>query len=117
MRNSPMHTGAPVPLLPLIWAYRACVPRGAWPYVGLPGGRRPLVSRAHRLFALGAPAPAYRAASEGQARAVVDAASEPLMANHHVPGMAVGIGANGKTYVFDDGVASAETGKPVTQRQ
>ena len=72
------------------------------------------------LFALGASAQASRAASEGEAerqvKSVVDSAIEPLMAKHHVPGMAVGIVANGKTYVFDYGVASAETGKPVTQR-
>src|SRR5689334_25393540 len=68
------------------------------------------------LFALGAPAQASRAASEGQVKSVVDSAIEPLIAKHHVPGMAVGIVANGKTYVFDYGMASAETGKPVTQR-
>src|ERR1700722_18864635 len=37
IRNSPMHTGAPVPLLTLIWAYRAWVPRGTWIYMGFPG--------------------------------------------------------------------------------
>ncbi|MEC5409713.1 class C beta-lactamase [Paraburkholderia sp. MPAMCS5] len=47
---------------------------------------------------------------------VVDSAIEPLMAKYHVPGMAVGIIVDGKTYVFDYGVASAETRKPVTPR-
>ena len=49
-------------------------------------------------------------------KSLVDPAIEPLMERHHVPGMAVGVIANGKTYVFDYGVASAETRKPVTQR-
>ncbi|CAB3722022.1 Beta-lactamase [Paraburkholderia phenoliruptrix] len=49
-------------------------------------------------------------------KSLVDPAIEPLMERHHVPGMAVGVIANGKTYVFDYGVASAETRQPVTQR-
>ncbi len=39
IRNSPTHTGAPVPLFTLICAYRACVPRGSRRYMGLPGSR------------------------------------------------------------------------------
>ena len=37
VRNSPMHTGAPVPLKTVSCAYRACVPRGSGTYIGLPG--------------------------------------------------------------------------------
>src|SRR5579863_6677944 len=37
MRNSPTHTGAPVPLFTLSWAYLAWVPGGTWMYMGLPG--------------------------------------------------------------------------------
>src|SRR6185437_8098146 len=36
-RNSPTHTGAPVPLYTVNWAYRAWVPRGNGTYIGLPG--------------------------------------------------------------------------------
>ncbi|WP_027798652.1 class C beta-lactamase [Paraburkholderia dilworthii] len=69
------------------------------------------------VFALSATALTSRAASdtEGAIKSVVDSSIEPLMAKHHVPGMAVGIIADGKTYVFDYGVASVQTGKPVTQ--
>ncbi|VWC01182.1 class C beta-lactamase [Burkholderia arboris] len=38
----------------------------------------------------------------------------PLMKQYAVPGMAVGIVADGKPYVFDYGVMSKQTGKPVT---
>lgn len=54
------------------------------------------------------------AASQDKIKNVVDAAVRPVMAKYHIPGMAVGIVVHGKTYVFDYGVASAETGKPIT---
>ncbi|RQZ10214.1 beta-lactamase [Burkholderia sp. Bp9031] len=38
----------------------------------------------------------------------------PLMKQFAVPGMAIGIVADGKPYVFDYGVMSTQTGKPVT---
>ncbi|KVH62730.1 class C beta-lactamase [Burkholderia sp. MSMB1072] len=38
----------------------------------------------------------------------------PLMKQYAIPGMAVGIVADGKPYVFDYGVMSKQTGKPVT---
>ncbi|KVA65083.1 class C beta-lactamase [Burkholderia cepacia] len=38
----------------------------------------------------------------------------PLMKQYAIPGMAVGIVADGKPYVFDYGVMSTQTGKPVT---
>lgn len=55
------------------------------------------------------------AADDGQAtiRHVVDQAIQPMMAKYAIPGMAVGIVADGKSYVFDYGVASTATGKPV----
>jgi len=73
------------------------------------------------VFALSAIAPASHAAGEAgdtdhAIKTVVDSAIEPLMAKYHVPGMAIGVIANGKTYVFDYGVASLQTGKPVAQR-
>jgi beta-lactamase class C len=45
----------------------------------------------------------------------VDAAIRPLMAKDGIHGMAVGIVVGGKPYVYDYGVASTETGKPVTR--
>jgi beta-lactamase class C len=45
----------------------------------------------------------------------VDQAIRPLMAKYRIPGMAVGLVVNGKSYVFDYGVASTATGKPVTR--
>ncbi|WP_269502202.1 class C beta-lactamase [Burkholderia sp. IMCC1007] len=38
----------------------------------------------------------------------------PLMQQYAIPGMAIGIVADGKPYVFDYGVMSTQTGKPVT---
>ena len=38
----------------------------------------------------------------------------PLMRQFAIPGMAIGIVADGKPYVFDYGVMSTQTGKPVT---
>ena len=46
--------------------------------------------------------------------AIVARAVRPLMDQEGIPGMAVGIVFNGQSYVFDYGVASRATGKPVT---
>ncbi|RQH02187.1 beta-lactamase [Paraburkholderia dinghuensis] len=46
-------------------------------------------------------------------RHVVDAAIQPLMREYGIPGAAVGVTVDGRSYVFDYGVASKETGKPV----
>jgi CubicO group peptidase (beta-lactamase class C family) len=40
----------------------------------------------------------------------------PVMQRYGIPGMAVGIVVDGRTYVFDYGVASKATGRPVTSR-
>ncbi len=45
----------------------------------------------------------------------MDAAIRSVMAKDRIPGMAVGITVAGKTYVFSYGVASMETGQPVTR--
>lgn len=50
----------------------------------------------------------------GGVGSVVDATIRPLMREDHIPGMAVGIVAGRKFYEFNYGVASMETGKPVT---
>ncbi|HTH73258.1 MAG TPA: class C beta-lactamase [Trinickia sp.] len=46
----------------------------------------------------------------------VDAAIEPLMQKDGIHGMAVGVIVAGKPYVFNYGLASAETREPVTDR-
>jgi beta-lactamase class C len=45
---------------------------------------------------------------------LVDRAVRPVMEEHHIPGMAVGIVAGGKSYIFNYGVASIGTRTPVT---
>lgn len=45
---------------------------------------------------------------------IVAAAVKPIMQKYDVPGMAVGVTFNGRDYVFDYGVASKATGRPVT---
>ncbi|PMS15270.1 class C beta-lactamase [Trinickia dabaoshanensis] len=47
-------------------------------------------------------------------RKSVDAVIEPLMRQNGIHGMAVGVIADGKPYVFNYGLASTETGQPVT---
>lgn len=51
--------------------------------------------------------------SRGNVKSVVDSAVAPVMKEYEIPGMAVGITVAGNTYVFDYGVASLETRKPV----
>jgi beta-lactamase class C len=46
-------------------------------------------------------------------RSVVDAAVAPLMKQYQIPGMAVGIALAGQPYLFNYGVKSLETRKPV----
>jgi len=46
----------------------------------------------------------------------VDATVKPLMAKNGIPGMAVGVVAGGKPFLFYYGVASKATGQPVSQR-
>jgi len=47
-------------------------------------------------------------------RHAVDDAVRPMMAKEHIPGMAVGITTGGKSWIFNYGVASTETHKPVS---
>lgn len=49
----------------------------------------------------------------GRIASAVDTAVRPLMQEFHIPGMAVGIVAGGKSYIFNYGVASTQTAKPV----
>lgn len=68
-------------------------------------------------FAFCANATAAHAADDQQAqiKQAVDTAIEPLMAKDDVPGMAVGVTVAGRSWVFNYGVASKETRRPVTR--
>jgi beta-lactamase class C len=67
------------------------------------------------LFFICAPATLTHAADGTQERVkrVVDIALLPVMKKYGIPGMAVGLMVSGRTYVFDYGVASMATRKPV----
>jgi beta-lactamase class C len=69
------------------------------------------------MFAVCVTAPVSHAADNTQdnIKHSVDAAIQPVMAKYGIHGMAVGIVVGGKPYVYDYGVASAETGQPVTR--
>ncbi|WP_287496540.1 PNC family class C beta-lactamase [Pandoraea sp. CB10b_02] len=49
-----------------------------------------------------------------EVRSLVDQTVEPLMARQQIPGMAVGVAFDGKSYVFDYGVADKADNRPVT---
>ncbi|WP_186079021.1 class C beta-lactamase [Burkholderia gladioli] len=53
------------------------------------------------------------AAADG-VQAVVDETIRPLMTEKQIPGMAVGVVVDGTAHVFNYGVASKESGRPVT---
>jgi beta-lactamase class C len=63
------------------------------------------------LFPMAVPA----ADDASRVRAAVDAAIVPLMSEHDIPGMAVGLILDGQPHVFTYGVASKETNVPVTE--
>lgn len=69
------------------------------------------------LFTLCATPLASHAADNAQAqlKPIVDAAIHPAIDKYQIAGMAIGVISHGKPYVFNYGVASRETGKPVTR--
>jgi beta-lactamase class C len=68
------------------------------------------------LFAaLLAPLPATAVPDVAKMREVVDAAIQPILAEHKVPGLAVAITVDGRAFFFNYGVASRETNKPVNE--
>ncbi|MBV8531215.1 MAG: beta-lactamase [Candidatus Eremiobacteraeota bacterium] len=56
----------------------------------------------------------HASAAHDRVRSVVDGAVKPVMEKYRIPGMAVGIIADGQTHFLNYGVASTQTGKPVT---
>lgn len=67
---------------------------------------------ASTLF-IGASSHAVENAPPRQMAASVNAAIQPVMQEHHIPGMAVAVLRDGKRYYFNYGVASKENGQPV----
>lgn len=65
-------------------------------------------------FASPVTARAYEGA-QSTIRHAVDESITPLMAKNGIPGMAVAVTLAGKSYVFTYGIASKQTGKPVTR--
>ncbi len=59
------------------------------------------------------PTPLEASDDSGRVAAAVDRAFRPLIKQHDVPGLAVGVTANGKQYFFYFGVASKEAGTKV----
>ncbi|WP_431257842.1 class C beta-lactamase [Roseateles chitinivorans] len=68
------------------------------------------------LTVLSAQAAPHQAPDAAALRAAVDAAIRPLMAKNDIPGMAVGVTVGGKSFVFNYGVASRQSGQPVDDR-
>ncbi|KVK82887.1 class C beta-lactamase [Burkholderia ubonensis] len=69
------------------------------------------------LFSTCATATIGYAANDRQdtVKSVSDSVVLPIMAKYGIPGMAVGIVADGQTYVFNYGVASRQSRRPVTR--
>lgn len=53
------------------------------------------------------------AADRVRLRAIADAAIMPIMKKNDIPGMAVAISVDGENHIFNYGVASKDTGKPI----
>jgi beta-lactamase class C len=62
----------------------------------------------------GASASGAAATTDDRLKSIVDAAIQPVMLAHEIPGMAVAVTLDGKQHYFSYGVASRETGQAVT---
>ncbi|PWF41234.1 class C beta-lactamase [Massilia glaciei] len=61
------------------------------------------------------PCTSWAADDSARIRAIVDNAIGPVMAEHDVPGMAVAVTVDGRSYFFNYGVASREKNTPVSE--
>lgn len=76
---------------------------------------RPASFLAAMLVFLCAPAPGHATGDDHSAiRSAVNETVQPVMQQYGIPGMAVGIVAGDERFIFNYGVMSEETGKPVT---
>jgi beta-lactamase class C len=66
------------------------------------------------LVALLTPFTASAVDDARQLRLMVDGTIRPLMSRHNIPGMAVALAVDGRSYVFNYGVSSKQTRAPVT---
>lgn len=73
--------------------------------------------RAMLVIAFSTTATISHAADDQQhrVRIAVDRQIQPVMAKYAIPGMAIGVIDDGKPYLFDYGVTSTKTGRPVTR--
>lgn len=76
--------------------------------------KSPAVRTLLLVFACLVPMAAPAVEDTSRVRTAVDAAILPLMSQHDIPGMAIGLILDGQPYVFTYGVASKETNVPVT---
>lgn len=67
------------------------------------------------VYVLCLPVTVWASDRDAKIRDAVDAAIRPLMAEHDVPGMAVGVAVDGKVFFFNYGVASKEGNTPVSE--
>ncbi len=67
------------------------------------------------LAAFLTPLPAVAVPDLAKMRELVDAAVQPILAEHKVPGLAVAVTVEGRAFFFNYGVASRETNKPVDE--
>lgn len=51
---------------------------------------------------------------QSRVKQIVDSAVQPLLQKYAIPGMAIAVAVDGKNYFYNYGVASKETGQPVT---
>ncbi|MDE2608714.1 MAG: beta-lactamase [Burkholderiales bacterium] len=74
-----------------------------------------LATRILMTLAITSPVSHATAVSPDRVKQTVDAVVRPIMTQNRIAGMAVGVVADGKPYVFNYGVASRATGRPVTR--
>ena len=66
------------------------------------------------LLALLVPFASNAGAGAAKVKSVVDATIRPLMSRHDIPGMAVSLTVDGRSYVFNYGVSSRQSQTPVS---